>query len=357
MTTGDAAAGRHPASAGRVRDVPETRFASNDGLTIANQVVGAGPVDAVVVPGFVSKASPSPQPVRWPYAGDVVDGAGVTVLTEQQRIEYRERGWLAIPALVGGEWLERLRAVTAGFVEQSRALTESNVIFDLDSGHSAAVPRLRRLSSPTDLHDTYWEFASTSVIVDVVADLIGPDIRFHHSKLNFKEARGGEEVKWHQDIQFWPHTNYDLLTVGVFLDDVDAGMGEVGFVSASHDGPLYDLYDGDTWVGALSDRDVAAAGVDAAVYPTGPAGTITVHNCRTVHGSAPNRTARARPLFLATYAPADAIAYTDLVRRSPHGGELIRGEPARWARHDPRPCLMPPGGPYRPIFAAQQREP
>ena len=32
-------------------------------------------------------------------------------------------------------------------------------------------------------------------------------------------------------------------------------------------------------------------------------------------------------------------------------------EPARWARHDPRPCLMPPSGPYRPIFAAQQREP
>ena len=47
---------------------------------------------------------------------------------------------------------------------------------------------------------------------------------------------------------------------------------------------------------------------------------------------------------------------TDLVRRSPHGEELIRGEPARWSRHDPRPCLMPPDGPYRPIFAAQQRE-
>jgi hypothetical protein len=60
--------------------------------------------------------------------------------------------------------------------------------------------------------------------------------------------------------------------------------------------------------------------------------------------------------LLQTYVPADAYSYTDLVKRSPHGEELIRGEPARWARHDPRPCLMPPSGPYRPIFASQQRE-
>ena len=132
------------------------------------------------------------------------------------------------------------------------------MIFDLDVGHSAAEPRLRRLSSPTDLHETYWAFASTSPIVDVVVDLIGPDVKFHHSKLNFKAPRGGEEVKWHQDIQFWPHTNYDLLTVGVFLEDVEPGMGEVGFVPGSHDGPLFDLYDGDVWTGALADADLGA---------------------------------------------------------------------------------------------------
>src|SRR5690242_10447556 len=282
--------------------------------------------------------------------------AGPRVLTDSQRAHYAEHGWLSVAGFVNDAWLDRLREVTAGFVEQSRALTQSNVIFDLDAGHSAADPRLRRLSSPTDLHETYWDFASTSEIVDVVVDLVGPHVKFHHSKLNFKAPRGGEEVKWHQDIQFWPHTNYDLLTVGVFLEDVEPGMGEVGFVPGSHDGPLYDLYEGDRWVGALGDADVARADVGRAAYPTGPAGTITVHNCRTVHGSAPNRSDRARPLLLQTYAPADAYSYTDLVRPSPHGEELIRGETARWARHDPRPCLMPPSGPYRPIFASQQRE-
>jgi ectoine hydroxylase len=278
------------------------------------------------------------------------------VLTGAQVAQYRAEGFLAVEALVDDAWLRTLRAVTDEFVERSRRLTESNFVFDLDRGHSADTPRLRRLSSPTDLHATFWEFASQSVPADVAEDLVGPDVKFHHSKLNFKVAHGGEEVKWHQDIQFWPHTNYDLLTIGVFLEDVEPGMGEVGFVPGSHDGELYDLYDGDTWVGALADHDVARAGVERAVYPTGPAGTITVHSCRTVHGSAPNRSDRWRPLLLQTYAAADAFAYTDLVKASPHGDEMIRGTRPRWARHDPRPCLVPPSGPYRPIFAVQQRE-
>jgi ectoine hydroxylase len=278
------------------------------------------------------------------------------VLDEEQRAHYREEGWLTVPALVDAAWLERLRAVTDEFVEQSRALTESNLLFDLDDGHSAEEPRLRRLSSPADVHETYWAFMSDSVVTDVACDLLGPDVKFHHSKLNFKAAHGGEEVKWHQDIQFWPHTNYDLLTIGVFLEDVAPGMGEVGFVPRSHDGPLYDLYDGDAWVGALADDDVTRAGVDHAVFPNGPAGSITVHHCRTVHGSAPNTSDRARPLLLQTYAAADAFSYTDLVRRSPRGEQLVRGTPPRWARHDARPCLLPPNGPYQSIFVSQQRE-
>jgi hypothetical protein len=279
------------------------------------------------------------------------------MLTDAQRAQYCDEGWLAIAGLVDDGWLHRLRDVTQEFVDASRTLTEPNIVFDLDRRHSAEEPRLRRLSSPTDLHETYWEFASQSVIVDVAVDLLGPNVKFHHSKLNFKAARGGEEVKWHQDIQFWPHTNYDLLTIGVFLEDVEPGMGEVGFVPGSHNGPLYDLYgDDDVWVGALADRDVERAGVDRARYPVGPAGSITVHNCRTVHGSAPNSSDRERPLLLQTYAAADAFSYTDLVKLSPHGEEHVRGEPARWARHDPRPCLMPPTGPYRSIFVSQQRE-
>ena len=277
------------------------------------------------------------------------------VLDAEQRAAYERDGFLALPGFVDAAWLDRLREVTAGFVEQSRALRESNRVFDLEPDHSAERPRLRRLTMPADLHETFWEFVSRSPIVDVVEDLLGPDVKYHHGKLNFKAPRGGEEVKWHQDIQFWPHTNYSPLTVGVFLEDVEEGMGNVGFVPGSHLGPLYDQYDGDAWVGCLAEADVARADVERAVYPLGPAGTVTVHNCRTVHGSAPNRSDRERPLLLQTYAAADAFPYTDLVRGSPHADTVIRGEPARWARHDPRPCQVGPSR-VRTIFEVQQRE-
>ena len=283
------------------------------------------------------------------------NGEKLRVLSLAQRDAYKRDGFISIEGLVDEHWLERLRAVTAEFVEKSRALETSNVVFDLEPSHSAAEPRLRRLVSPADLHGTFWEFVSTSVIVDLVEDLIGADIKYHHGKLNFKAPRGGEEVRWHQDIQFWPHTNYSPLTVGVFLEDVEAGMGNVGFVPGSHVGPLFDQYDGDDWLGCLADEDVARAGVENAIFPLGRAGTVTVHNCRTVHGSSPNDSDRERPLLLQTYAAADAFAYTDIVRKSPHGDMLIRGNPARWARHDPRPCQVGPSR-ARTIFEVQQRE-
>lgn len=279
----------------------------------------------------------------------------LSVLDAGQVARYERDGFLVLPALVDHGWLTRLRAVTDEMVEASRAAVPGarDLRFDLEPDHTAAAPRLRRLNSPADQHGTYWEFERDSVIVDVVCDLLGADVKFHHSKLNFKEAHGGEEVRWHQDIQFWPHTNYSPLTVGVFLEDVETGMGEVGFVPGSHEGELFDQYDGDRWVGAIAESDLGRVPIGTAVFPTGPAGTVTVHSCRTVHGSALNHSNRRRPLLLQTYTAADAFAYTPIVRASAHGEEVIRGIPARWARHDPRPCQVGPGA-YRSIFQVQQ---
>jgi ectoine hydroxylase len=276
-------------------------------------------------------------------------------LTSAQKSAFERDGFLALPSLIEPQWIERLTSAMNEFIERSRTLTQSNAVIDIDAGHTATEPRLRRLTSPADLHDTFWEFASQSLLVDVVQDLLGPDIKYHHSKLNFKSPNGGEEVRWHQDIQFWPHTNYSPLTVGVFLTDVEPNMGNVGFIPGSHHGKLFDQYDGDLWVGCLSEADQSRIDVANAVYPVGPAGSVTIHNCRTIHGSAPNRSSHQRPLLLQTYSAADAFAYTDLVKKSPRGDTLIRGVPARWARHDPRPCQVGPSK-LRTIFEVQQRE-
>lgn len=284
------------------------------------------------------------------------------VLTRAQRESYFERGYAVIPALVDDQWLNRLNVVTEAFVEASRAVVPGgDGRFDLEPDHGASQPRIRRLNTPVELDDTYWEFASCGPFADVAEDLLGPSFKFHHSKLNFKWSGGGEEVKWHQDIQFWPHTNYDVLTLGVYLNDVDAAMAPMGVVPGSHSGPLFDLYDASSrWTGNIRDEDLLAAGVENAEYLMGPAGSVTVHNCRSVHGSAPNLSERPRPLLLCAYSAADAFPITTLTAGASHSEEPIRGEPARWARFDPRPCLMPPDwsrqGGYKSIFADQQKE-
>jgi ectoine hydroxylase len=280
-----------------------------------------------------------------------------SILTREQIDHYQTQGYLVLENWLSDAWVDRLSRVTQSFVDLSRNVSESNGQFDVEPDHSFDAPRLRRLNSPVDQHPTYWEFASCSEIVDLAEAILGPDIKFHHGKLNFKYPQGGEEVKWHQDIQFWPHTNYDLITIGVYLEDVEAGQGEMGFIPKSHSNDLFDQYDetGERWLGYIKDQDLGSVDTKNAVFPTGRAGTITIHNCRMIHGSLPNHSTKWRPLLLQTYTAADAFAYTDLVRKSPHGEELIRGNTAKWARHDPRPCQVPPAK-VGTIFQAQQKE-
>ena len=281
------------------------------------------------------------------------------VLSPEQREFYFENGYLLGERAVGDDLLERLRAATAEMVEKSRELTASDAVFDLEPGHSKETPRLRRLSSPADHHPDFWEYASQSAMPDIVADLVGPDVKFHHSKLNFKWSEGGEEVMWHQDIQYWPHTNYSPLTVGLYLDDVGPDQGPLGVVPGSHQGELYDQYnDKGQWVGCLSEAATRKAAVENAEFLTGPAGSLTIHNCRTIHGSRTNESGQGRPLLLNTYSSADAFTYTGNPLQTRMAGAIVRGKPAAWAHHDPRPCQMPPdwSGGYTSLFALQQGE-
>lgn len=283
------------------------------------------------------------------------------ILTQAQREFYFEQGYVKAESVIPFAWVERLRQAIADLVEGSRSLTESDAIYDLEDGHSAATPRLRRITNPSWHHPVIWEYVSQSLFADVAADLVGPGVKFLDTQMNFKWAGGGAEIKWHQDIVYYPHTNYNVLTIGTYLDDVAPEQGPMGVVPGSHQGELYSLYGADgRWTGHISDQDLERAGLGRAVYLTGPAGSIQAHNCRTLHGSSRNTSGRNRPILLVTYAAADAFCYVPYPTPTPHTFRVVRGEPARVAHHDPRPCPIPPdwsqGEGYRTIFVWQQDE-
>jgi ectoine hydroxylase-related dioxygenase (phytanoyl-CoA dioxygenase family) len=282
------------------------------------------------------------------------------VLTQAQRESYFSEGYLYLERAISDEWIARLRAATEELVERSRKVTQSDAIFDLEPKHRPDAPRLRRVSNPVEQHPVFWDYCLKSVLPDIVADLVGPDVKFHHSKLNFKWAQGGEEVKWHYDISFWPHTNYSPLTVGTYLYDCGMEQGPLAVLPKSHLlDPMLSQYDGKgNWTGCLSAADVARLDTSKTVYLTGPAGSLTIHNCRTLHSSPKNASDLGRPLLLNTMTSADAFPYTVNPIKPRHDQFMLRGKRALFAHHDPQPCLVPPDWSkgYTSIFALQQEE-
>ena len=280
------------------------------------------------------------------------------VLTQAQREHYFEHGYIGVESLVPADVLAEVQAVTQEFFEHSRKETRSGDTFDIGPGHTAETPILRRIKSPDIQHEVYWKFA-TGLMADVAADLVGPNVTFHHSKLNFKWFDESDTVKWHQDIQFFPHTNYNVLTIGCYLADTDMNNGPLAVLRGSHNEDLYDQYDADgNWTGMLSDEDAAGVDMSRADYLTGPAGSITVHNARALHYSPSSKSPVPRPLLLNCYTASDAKAYTPHPTPTANSYKVIRGEEVRWAHHDPRPCQIPPdwSGGYTSIYAAQSGE-
>jgi Phytanoyl-CoA dioxygenase (PhyH) len=286
--------------------------------------------------------------------------APARVLSEADRRRYFADGFLVVPGLIPADWLARLNACSDAFIEASREVAASNQAYDLAPEHSPEQPRVRRLKATVDREPLFWEFASRSLMADIAADLVGPDVKFHSSKINYKWPGGGEVVKWHQDIQAWPHTNYSPVTLGVYLDAVTPEMGPLACVAGSHEGPLFLHTDAEgKWRGAIAEADFATLELDNAVEATGPAGTLVAINCRTVHGSRANLSGRVRPMLLYVYASADAMAWMPPPSPTRHTGEIVRGAPARYAHVDPRPCPVPPDWSkqgYGSIFVAQNAE-
>jgi hypothetical protein len=277
-------------------------------------------------------------------------------LTPRQKQTYAATGYLVLPGFISAAWLDRLDAAMERFIEQSRSLTKSTPSILLEPGHRPESPRLRRIPQTGAFDADFAEFGRSGPIVDIAEDLLGPDLRLHHSKLNFKWSGGGEEVKWHQDIQFWPHSNYSLLTIGVYLRDVDEAMGPMGVYAGSHEQGLSTLRDRlGNWTGALSQTELDSLDPRTIGWCNGPRGTVTVHHCRAVHGSPPNRSPRMRPLLLHTYAAAHATPLTNLMDGIPFANLLIRGQ-EQSPLNAGEACPMPPdfrNTGYTSIFASQ----
>jgi ectoine hydroxylase-related dioxygenase (phytanoyl-CoA dioxygenase family) len=264
-------------------------------------------------------------------------------LTDEQVASYHREGYLALPRFIDPDRVEALRRLTDAFVDRSRSLTRTDAIFDLDPRHTAAAPAVRRIKNPADNDPLYLWVTQESPILDVVSELIGSSIRFHHSKLNLKGGLIGAPVEVHQDAAFYPHSNDDVLAVGLLLDDATAENGAMAVLPRSHRGPIYTHYDTKgRFVGCMRDEDIAQLDRSGAVLLDLPAGSIHIHHYRLVHWSAPNTSPGDRRLLINSYCAADSVNLANDSTGSPQYGRLLRGTWPAVARRNSGDMPMPP---------------
>ncbi len=263
----------------------------------------------------------------------------MAVLSQAQIDDFRRDGYLVAPDAVSPTQLAALRAEIAAWVEASRAhrtpfgppTVDGRPRFDMGTEHSAEKPALRRINNPSDISAAYLGVMRQSRMTDMVADLIGPDVKFHHCKINLKLTGAKTEVLYHQDFAYTPHTNDDVVTALLFLDDIDATNGALTVAPGSHKGPVYSLFDGDTFTGAVA-PSVEAELLARSVPCYGPAGSVCLMHTRLAHGSTANRGSTSRGLYICVYTAADAVPLARNPMPSLHEGEIVRGKPARAAR-------------------------
>jgi len=278
------------------------------------------------------------------------------MITNEQINYYKDKGYLVVENAIPQDKLKELQKVTDEYVANSKDVVVNDDVYDLADDHSSTNPNLRRLKNPHLLHAVYKNITEDACILDIVEKLVGKNIRRDHTKLNFKSARGGESIEWHQDWAFYPHTNDDIVEVGIFLDDCGEENGPLMAVPGSHKGPLDDHHHQGVFIGAV-DPSKSNYDLKTAEPFLAKAGSISLHHVRSLHGSKKNNSDKSRRVLFVGYTAADSwplkgildlglkptSSEGDFVKNiySVYEGNIVRGDPCLEARVENNPIKMP----------------
>ncbi|WP_289053035.1 phytanoyl-CoA dioxygenase family protein [uncultured Aliiroseovarius sp.] len=154
----------------------------------------------------------------------------------------------------------------------------------------------------------FLDFCQTPDILDMVEQLIGPDIILWGSMLFAKPPGGSMGVPWHQDGKYWPINPLETVTVRVAIDGSTPENSCMQYIPGSHktrrmERHVVDKRDDMALGQSMQDVDLSAAH-DCILKP----GQISFHDVYTVHGSSHNTHAtKRRADYAIRYMPATSL--------------------------------------------------
>lgn len=262
--------------------------------------------------------------------------------------DYHEQGFALAERLFDPNEVAELNTAITEILD----VPDIGSVAEVEPGNSGMA---RRIWSPTKQHAAFEQAAAHPRLLDLIEQLIGPDILFHYSKLHLKAPKVGSVVDWHQDFAYYPHTNTDLVTALIYLDDTTVENSCLQAIPGSHRHGLADHYIDGHFRGKVTGAD----GPDPAlaIPIEAPAGSVIFTHCLLLHYSSPNHSDRFRRAFLPAYRAADAypIYFGPHASHNEPGVTLLRGNVSDTARVEPGAWRLPLAErPFGSLFQLQE---
>ena len=165
------------------------------------------------------------------------------------------------------------------------------------------------------IHDTgFLNYARNDEILDMVEQLIGPDIALWNQSFFAKPAQVGTRTPWHQDGEYWPMRPLATCSVWIAIDDATTENGCLRFLPGTHksrDLAQHHFNDAD---GLSLPLEIDASVVDEslAVDIQLQAGQMSLHDVFLMHGSEPNQSPYPRRGLTLRFMPTSSTYRRDL---------------------------------------------
>ncbi len=219
-------------------------------------------------------------------------------MTDEQRREFDERGYLFLPNCFSDLEVAALREEAEKIYGEDRKEVWRE---------SSGAPRTAFAAHT--YNEAFRRLGAHPRLVEPVAQLFGEPVYMHQFKINAKAPFDGEVWQWHQDYGTWARDDGmpepRAMNIAVFLDEVMAVNGPLMFIPKSHkSGVLEAGHDLKTTSYPLwtLDKETVTRLVDEGgiVAPTGKPGSVLMFHGNLVHASPPNITPYPRKIVYLT---------------------------------------------------------
>ena len=230
---------------------------------------------------------------------DVEEAAATRALTEEQLNEFREQGFLRIGKILDDQAINLLRVQYDHEFELARSGKKGFRNLAIDDGgdldaKNQADQQMLQIMQMCERNIHFRELLYNKTILDMIEDLLGPNIQLFHDQAFYKPAGNGSPVFWHQDNGYWRCTPANLISCWITLDDVTIENGAMQLIPASHF--RIQKHERSSQTNALFDNKDKIDSSKAVVVDL-PAGGAMIHHCQTFHYTGPNTSQQQRRAF------------------------------------------------------------